>query len=126
MLGIAPNVIKHRLNVNPCHKPIIQKKRHMDLERAAAASAEVQKLLKAGFIQECQYPEQISNVVLVKKPNGTCRMWVDFMDLNKACLKDSYPLPKINKLVDATVGHALLSFVDGFSGYHQIPLYLED
>jgi len=51
---------------------------------------------------------------------------VDFMDLNKACSKDSYPLPKIDKLVDATAGHALLSFMDAFSGYHQIPLCPDD
>jgi len=61
-----------------------------------------------------------------EKRNGTWRMCVDFMDLNKACSKDSYPLPKIDKLVDATAGHALLSFMDAFSGYHQIPLCPDD
>ena len=53
-------------------------------------------------------------------------MCVDFTDLNKACPKDSYPLQKIEKLVDATSGHALLSFMDGFSGCHQIPLCPEN
>jgi len=80
----------------------------------------VQKLLGPGFTGECQYPEWISNVILVKKPNGTWKMCVDFTDLNKAYPKDNYPLPKINKLVDATAEHALLSFMDAFSGYHQI------
>jgi len=102
MLGIAPTGMEHRLNVDPHHQPIIQKKRHMGPERAAAANAKVQKLLEAGFIRECQYPEWMSNVVLVKKPNGTWRMCVDFTDLNKACSKDSCPWPKINKLVDDT------------------------
>ena len=126
MPGIAATVMEHRLNVDPRHKLIIQKKRHMGPECAAAANTEVQKLLEAGFIRECQYPEWVSNVVLVKKPNGTWRMCVDFTDLNKACPKDSYPLPKIDKLVDATAEHALLSFMDAFSGYHQIPLHPED
>jgi len=72
------------------------------------------------------YPEWISNVVLVKKPNGTWRMCIDFIDLNEACPKDSYPLLRIDKLVDAMARHALLSFVDAFSGYHQIPLCQED
>jgi len=81
-------------------------------------NAEVQKLLEAGFIGECQYPEWISNVVLVEKPNGTWRMCVDFTGLIKACLKDSYPLPKIDKLMDATAGHTLLSFMGAFAGYH--------
>ena len=53
-------------------------------------------------------------------------MCVDFTDLNKACPKDSYPLLKIDKLVDATAGKALPSFMDAFSGYHQIPLCPED
>jgi len=53
------------------YKLVIQKKQHMGPEGASAATAEVQKLLEAGFIRECQYPEWISNVVLVKKPSGT-------------------------------------------------------
>jgi len=85
-----------------------------------------QKLLEAGFIQECQYPEWILNVVLVRKPNGTWRMCVDFTDLNKACPKDSVLLPKIDKLVDVIAEHALLSFMDAFSWYHRIPLCLGD
>jgi len=51
---------------------------------------------------------------------------VDFTDLNKACPKDSYPLPKIDKLVDTMAGHAQLSFMDAVSGNHQIPLYPDD
>ena len=47
-------------------------------------------------------------------------MCVDFTELNKACLKDSYPLPRIDQLVDSTTGHKLLSFMDAFSGYNQI------
>ena len=82
------------------------------------ATAEVQKLLDVGFIRECQYPEWISNVVLVKKPNGTWWICVDFTDLNKACLKDTYPLPQIDKLVDATTGHTMLRFMDAFLGSH--------
>jgi len=124
--GITPNVMEHELSVDPRHKPVIQKRRYMGLERAFVANAEVQKLLEASFIRECQYLEWISNVVLVKKPNGTWRMCVNFTDLNKAYPRDSYPLSKINKLVDATDRHALLSFMDAFSGYHQIPLCLED
>jgi len=98
----------------------------MGPERATVATAKVRKLLKARFIRECQYPEWISNVVLVKKPNGTWRMCIDFADLNKACPKDNYPLLKIDKLVDTTVGDALLSFMHVFFGYHHIPLCTED
>ena len=57
MPSIVPNVMEHRLNVDSCTKPVIKKKRHIGPKRAAAANAEVQKLLEAGFIRECQYPE---------------------------------------------------------------------
>ena len=53
-------------------------------------------------------------------------MCVDFMDLNKACPKDSFPMPKIDQLLDATIGHPRMSFLDAFQGYHQIPLVLDD
>jgi len=69
MPGIDRAVIEHKLNVHPTHKP--QKKQHMLPQWAAAATAEVKRLLKAGFNRECQYPKWISNVILVKKANGT-------------------------------------------------------
>jgi hypothetical protein len=84
----------------------------------------VEKLLKAGFIREVDYPEWLANVVLVKKSNGKWRMCVDFTDLNKACPNDSFPLPQIDLLVDSTAGHELLSFMDALSGYNQI--YMEE
>ena len=59
---------------------------------------------------------------MVKKANGKWRMCVDFTDLNKTCPKNSYPLPRIDQLVDLTTGHQLLSFMDAFSGYNQIKM----
>ena len=58
----------------------------------------------------------MANTVLVKKINNKWRLCVDFTDLNKAYPKDCYPLPRIDLLVDATVGHSLLSFIDAYSG----------
>ena len=103
-----------------------QKLRHQRKERIEAAKIEVEKLLKAGFIRECKYSDWLSNIVLIKKPNGKWRMCIDFTDLNKAYPKDDYPFPKIDRLVDSTAGHALLSFMDANAGYHQIPLATED
>ena len=59
-------------------------------------------------------------MVTVKKSNSKWKMCVDFTDLNKACPKDSFPLPRIDQLVDSIARHKLLSFVDAFSGYNQI------
>ena len=57
---------------------------------------------------------------MVKKANGKWRMCMDFIDLNKACPKDSYSLPRIDQLVDSMASHRLLSFINAFSGYNQI------
>ena len=59
---------------------------------------------------------------MVKKANGKWRMCINFTDLNRAYFKDSYPLPRIDTLVDSTVRHQLLSFTDAFSGYNQIKM----
>ena len=120
MLGIDPIVITHRLNVHPSSKPVRQKKRVFAPERDNAIKEEVQKLTLAKFIWEVYYPDWLANVVMVKKTNEKWRMCVDFTDLNKACPKDSYPLPRIDQLVDSTAGHRLLSFMDAFFGYNQI------
>ncbi|XP_077252560.1 uncharacterized protein LOC143891957 [Tasmannia lanceolata] len=68
----------------------------------------------------------LANIVPVPKKDGKVRMCVDFRDLNKASPKDDFPLPNIDLLVDNTAGHALLSFMDGFSGYNQIKMAPED
>ncbi|KAK4388839.1 Transposon Ty3-G Gag-Pol polyprotein [Sesamum angolense] len=91
--GISPDVITHKLSVNPSAKP---------------------------------YPEWLANVVLVPKSNGKWRLCIDFTDLNKACPKDPFPLPRIDILVDSTSGCEMLSFLDAYQGYNQIPLAPED
>ena len=79
-------------------------------------------MLEADFIREVYYPDWLANVIMVKKANGKWRMCVDFTDLNKACPKDSYPLPQIDTLVDLTARNQLLSFMDAFSSYNQIKM----
>ena len=84
------------------------------------------RLKRAGAIKEVFYLEWMANTVVVKKKNGKWCIFVDFTDLNKACPKDPFPMPRIDQLVDATVGHPRISFLDAFQGYHQIPLALDD
>ncbi|KAJ7969036.1 Transposon Ty3-I Gag-Pol polyprotein [Quillaja saponaria] len=57
---------------------------------------------------------------MVKKSNGKWWMYVDFTNLSKASPKNSYPLPRINRLVDSATGNELLSFMDAYSDYNQI------
>ena len=87
---------------------------------------DVDNLLKAGFIRKIKYPEWLANVVVVPKKGGKWRVCVDYMDLNEACPKDSFPLLNIDQIFDALAGHRILSFLDTFSGYHQIPMHLPD
>ena len=87
---------------------------------------EVDKLLTASFIQEVYYPDWLANVDLMKKANKKWRICVDFTDLNSACPKDSSLLPRINQLVDSTVEHKLLTFMDAFSSYNQIKMSKEN
>lgn len=122
MPGIDPSVIVHRLNVNPGFRPVKQRRRTFAPERNQVIAEEVSKLLAAGLIREVDYPEWLANVVLMKKSNNKWRMCVNFTDLNKACPKDSFPLPRIDLLVDSTSGNQLLSFMDVFSGYNQIQM----
>ena len=84
------------------------------------------KLKQAGAINKVFYLEWLANTVVVKKQNGKWRVYVDFTNLNKAYPKDPFPMPRIDQLVDATVGHPWMSFLDAFQGYQQIPLALDD
>ena len=126
MSRISPEVIIHALNVDPDMKPVKQKRRKFTPKRVDAIVVEVEKLLKAQFIREVYYPDWLVNVVLVKKSNGKKRMCVDFTNLHKACSKDSFPLPRIDALVDYTSEYGLLSFMDAFSSYNQISMHPED
>ena len=122
MGGIDPAIITHKLNVSPSFKPVKQKRRSFAPKRQKAINEEVGKLLQTGAIKEVEYPEWLANVVLIKKVNDKWRLCIDFTDINRACPKDSFPLPRIDLIIDATAGHELLSFVDAFSGYNQISM----
>ncbi|XP_024026591.1 uncharacterized protein LOC112093080 [Morus notabilis] len=94
--GIDSGVICHSLNVDPSYPPKRQKRRPMNPERYEALREKVDKLINNGFIRESHYPRWVSNPVLVTKPNGDWRTCIDFSDLNKACPKDGFPLPRID------------------------------
>ena len=125
-LGANPNFICHYLNVNPSITPKRQLPWRPSKEHAEVIRNEVTKLKQAGAIKEVFYPQWLANTVVVKKKTGKWRVCVVFIDLNKVCPKDPFPIPRIDQLVDVTVGHPRMSFLDAFQGYHQIPLALDD
>ena len=122
MGGIHPTIITHKMNISPSFKPVKQKRRSFALKRQKAINEEVNKLLQAKAIREVEYLDWLANVVLVKKVNGKWRLCIDFTDVNRACPKNSFPLPRIDLIVDATADHELLSFMNAFSGYNQIKM----
>ncbi|GKV19688.1 hypothetical protein SLEP1_g29914 [Rubroshorea leprosula] len=108
-----------RKTTNSLRKPVAQKRCLFGRERLQVIKEEVEKLLQASFVRRVDYCEWVANLVLVKKANGKWRMCIDYTNLNDACPKDCYPMPNIDKLVEAASGNERLSFLDAYSGYHQ-------
>jgi len=126
MPKINPSVSCHQLTVDHNVSVVAQRRRKHFPEKSEAVEKAVKDLLETNFIYEAKYTTWLSNVVLVKKSNGKWRMCVDYTDLNRACPKDTYPLPNIDKLVDNSSCYKLLSLMDAYSGYNQIPMAEED
>lgn len=124
--GMDPEFIIHKLNVDPSFPPKKQKPKRSANEHVEVVRSEVRRLKEAGVIREAFFREWLASTVVVKKKNDKWRVCVDFTDLNRACPKDPFSMPKIDQLVDATYGHSRMSFLDAFQGYHQIALALED
>jgi hypothetical protein len=126
MPGILREVAEHALDIWAGSRPVKQRLRGFNEEKHRAIGEEVQKLLVAGFIKEVSHLEWLANPVLVKKKNGKWRMCVDYTGLNKACPKVLFPLPRIDQIIDSTAGCETLSFLDAYSGYHQIKMKESD
>jgi hypothetical protein len=126
MPGVPRELAEHSLNVRPDAKPVKQPLRCFAEEKRKAIGEEIARLLAASFIMEVFYPDWLTNPVLVLKKNNTWRMCIDYTRLNKACPKDPFVLPCIDQVIDSTASCDLLSFLDAYSGYHQIPLYQPD
>nr|CAN80114.1 hypothetical protein VITISV_004221 [Vitis vinifera] len=105
MKGIHPSIVSHRLNILPTARPVRQRVRRFHPDRQKVIKDEIDKLLEAGFVREVEYPNWLANVVVVPKKEGKWQVCVDYTNLNNACPKDR-----------------MLSFLDAFSGYHQIPM----
>ena len=94
MLGVPREVIEHSLNVKEGAKPFKQRLRRFAQDRKEAIRDELTKLTATNFIREVYHPDWLANLVLVKKKNGKWYMCVDYTDLNKACPKDPFGLPR--------------------------------
>jgi hypothetical protein len=124
MVGIPRELIEHELQLDPKAMPIKLRLRRFAQDKNDVIKRERDILLDVSFIKEVYHPDWLSNPVLV--PKDWRRMCVDYTDLNKACKKDLFGLPRIDQVVDSTADCSLLSFLNCYSRYHQIPLKVED
>ena len=110
MPGIPREVAEHALRLILGSKPAKQRLCRFNDERCRSIGKEITKLLVAGLIREVFHSNWLANPILVKKKTEKWRMCVDYTGLNKACLKDHFPLPRIDQIVDSTSGCEILSF----------------
>ena len=94
--GVDPNFICHHLNVNPSVIPKKQPPQHSSKNHSDVVKDEVIKLKQARAIKELFYPEWLVNTIVMKKKSGRWQVCMDFTNLNKACLKDPFPMPRID------------------------------
>jgi hypothetical protein len=126
MQGIHPETCTHHIYTDDNIRPLRQPQRRMNPILKEVVKEELQKLLKVGFIYPISDSQWVSPLVVVPKKNGKWRICVDYRELNKATLRDHFPLPFIDQVLDSLAGKKYFSFLDGFSGYNQINIALED
>ena len=126
MPSLNPDIVQHRLPLNPGCFPVKQKLWRMKPKMSLKIKEEVKKQFDAGFWAVARYSEWVANIVPVPKKDGKVQICVDYRDLNWASPKDNFPLPHIDILVDNTTNFVLFSFMDGFLGYNQIKMAPKD
>ena len=126
MPGLNIEIIVHRILVKSECPLVWQALRRMKSESILKIKEEVEKQLKAGFLTTIAYSNWVANIVPVPKKDGKVHMCIGYRDLNRASLKDNFPLPHIDTLMDNTTSNLFFSFMDGFSGYNQIKMAKKD
>ena len=126
MHSLDENLVEHRLPIKPGYRPFEQALRRIRSNVMVDVKSKITRLYEAKFIRLCRYAEWISSVVPMYEKNGKMRVCIDFRDLNKATPMDGYPMPVADMVVDATVEHKVISFMDGNDVYNQIFMAEED
>jgi hypothetical protein len=127
MLWLSRELVEHCLSIKQGFRPYRQPARNFSHEIVGKIKEEVDRLLKAKFVQPCSYVEWVSNVVpLEKKNTGNIRVYIDFRNLNRATPKDEYPMPITDVLINNASGHKVMSFLDDNASYNQIFMAKED
>lgn len=120
MPSIGPSIVVHEIPTYPNVKPVFQRLCPLHPWKVATIKGEVEKILMVGFIYSIPLTDWVSNIVPVNKKQGTILVCVDYWDINRACPKDNYPTPFIDKIIDECTWSEIFSFMDDFYGYNQI------
>jgi hypothetical protein len=113
-------VIEHKIPLKHGVKPFRQKLKQINPILLPVIEKEVKNLLDEKIIVPLRYSNWVANLVPVRKKNGEIRLCVDFRNLNKSSLKDNYPLPKMDHVLEKVFGANRMSTIDDFSEYNQI------
>ena len=117
-------IIQHKIPLREKQKPFKQKLRRIIPIKMPLVEKEIKKMYEAGIIVPVRFSDWVSNLVAVRKKTGEIRLCFDFRNLNRASLKDNYPLPKMEHILQRVVGSKRISLLDGFSGYNQVLVLL--
>jgi hypothetical protein len=119
-------VIEHKISLKQGIKPFGQKLRQINPILLHVIEREVKKLLDSKIIVPLRYSEWVANLVPVRKKNSEIKLCVDFRNLNRSSLKDDYPLPKMDHVLENVVEANIMSMINGFSGYNHIAIHEDD
>ncbi|MCO5599275.1 hypothetical protein L7F22_053376 [Adiantum nelumboides] len=126
MKGVPPSMVQHTIPMISTAKPVQQRPYPMNPKYTKIIQEELEKLIECGFIYPIEHSEWVSPIVIVPKKNGKLRVCVDLKKVNAATRRDHYPLPYSEHVLEWVAGKEAYSFLDGYSGYNQITIALED
>jgi hypothetical protein len=127
MPGLGQGLVEHKLPIKPGFRPYKQPVRNFNPDVLSKVKEEVDRLLQAGLVRPCRYAKWVSNIVPVEKKNTRkIKVCVDFRNLNRATLKDEYPMPVADILINNASGNWVIHFLDENAGYDQIFMAEED
>ncbi|MCO5589255.1 hypothetical protein L7F22_043221 [Adiantum nelumboides] len=123
---VDPEVCQHRIPLKPNAIPIRQQRYKMNPNYAKKVKEEIDNLLKAGFITKVESSDWLFTIVIVPKKDGKLRVCVDYRKLNSQTIKDPFPLPFTDMMLDEIAWHEMYSFMVDYSGYNQLKIAPED
>ena len=124
--GVDPEICQHTIPMNDDAKPCKQRPYTYNDTFAKRIKEEIDKLMEAEFIYEIEHTSWVSPIVVVPKKNGKLRVCVNLKKVNAATIRDNYPLPIADHVIERVAGKRAFSFLDGFSGYNQVSIHPKD